>query len=151
MPTKTDEGRTRAPRGEQVQERRKQRDSVIGQRLAVSIPPEDLKVYKYRIINDKPARIFAKTKQDDWDIVHQEGGEIRDESDMGSAVSFVVGTHPDGSAMRAYLCRKRKDWWEADQEEKTREIEKQLAELRRGNDADGAPIGDYTPRTKIRI
>lgn len=152
MNTRTDERRGPGrPRKEQEQRRRKSRDSVVGQRLGVNESSLDFSRYAYRWINDKPARLFAKTKEDDWDVVHQDGSEVKEESDLGSAVSQVVGTNPDGSPMRAYLCRKRRDWYEADQEEKTRELQQQLSELRRGNDRSGASQSDYVPHEGIRV
>lgn len=151
MNTRTDEGRARAPRRQAETRRRKDRGDVTGQRMAVNTSLLDFGNYAYRWLNDKPARMFAMTKEDDWDIVHQDGGEVKAESDLGSAVSYVVGTHPDGSPLRAYLCRKRKEWYDADQEEKTRELEAQLAELRRGNDRSGQPQSDYVPTSGIRL
>lgn len=148
--TRTEEGRGR-PRKDQEQRRRKSRDGVVGQRLGVVESSLNFKQYAYRWINDAPARMYSKTQEDDWNIVHQNGTEIKDDSDLGSAVSHVVGTHPDGSPMRAYLCRKRKDWYDADQDEKKRELDNQLAELRRGNARDGASQSDYVPAEGIRL
>lgn len=151
MPTRTDEGRTRAPRNEQRRERRKKRTSVTGQRLAAAIPPEDQAKYQFRWINDSPARLFRMTKEEDWDICHQNGGEVTEESDLGSAISIPVGTNPDGSPMRAFLCRKYKDWFDADQDEKMRLLDEQLEQMRRGNDRSGASQGDYVPNVGIKI
>lgn len=139
------------PRKEQEQRRRKDRGGVVGQRLGVNESSLDLGRFAYRWINDKPARLYAKTKEDDWDIVHQDGSEIKEESDLGSAVTQVVGTHPDGSPMLAYLCRKKLSWYEEDQEEKKRQLATQLSELRRGNDRSGASQGDYVPNEGIRV
>lgn len=151
MDEETAPKRGRPARQQEEQRRRKNRGGVTGQRLGVNASMLDFKNYVYRWINDRPARMFAKTKEDDWDIVHQEGGEVKAESDLGSAVSFVVGTNPDGSPMRAYLCRKRRAWYDADQEEKKRELEEQLAEMRRGNDRHGGNQADYVPNAGIRI
>lgn len=148
MNTRTDEGRTRAPR--KTEERRKKRTSVTGQRLAAAISPEDLARFQYRWVNDAPTRIFRMTKEDDWEIVHQGGGEIKEESEMGSAVSYPVGQNPDGSPLLAYLCRKRKDWYEADQTEKMAELDRQLEQMRRGVAADGSSH-DYVPSSGIRL
>ncbi len=148
MNTRTDE---RKPRKETARRRRKDRGGIVGQRLGVAESNLDFNAFSYRWINDAPARMIAKTKEDDWDVVHQNGKEIADASDLGSAVSQVVGTHADGSPMRAYLCRKPKDWYDEDQSAKVKMLDSQLAELRRGNTRDGSSQSDYVPNEGIRI
>lgn len=148
MNTRTDE---RQSRKEATRRRRKDRGGVIGQRLGVTESKLDFNNFSYRWINDAPARMIAKTQEDDWDIVHQDGKEIADANDLGSAVSQVVGTHADGSPMRAYLCRKPKAWYDEDQTEKVKMLDSQLSELRRGNSRDGSAQSDYVPNEGIRI
>ena len=80
-----------------------------------------------------------------------EGGVKEDTTDLGNAVSYIVGTNKDGSPMRAYLCRKPKSYFDEDQAAKHAELEQQLAELRRGNDRDGQTQSDYVPTSGIRI
>lgn len=144
--------RGRPPRQEVEQTRRKKRGGVIGQRLGVAMSQLDLNKYKYRWINDDPRRLFDKTKEDDWDIVHQSGGIVKDDADdMGSAVSVVVGVAPDGSALRAYLCRKPIDYYREDQRMKSEELDKQLADLKRGYGRGGAALGDYVPNEGISM
>ncbi len=152
MNTQTHESRGRKPRAEQQQQRRKKRGGLSGQRMAVNMSMLDLEKYTYRWVNDTPARMFMMTKEDDWDIVHQDGGTVKaDADDMGSAVSIVVGTAPDGSALKAYLCRKPIDFYREDQRIKADDLDKQLAELRRGNARDGSALGDYVPNDGISI
>lgn len=152
MHTRTDEApRHGRPRKEETQRRRKDRLGVIGNKLAVNESLLNFSEFTYRWVNDTPARIFAKTKEDDWDIVHQDGTEVKDGADLGSAVSQVVGSKKDGSPLVAYLCRKPVAWHEADQAEKMRDLDTQLAELRRGNSRDGAKQADYVPAEGIRI
>lgn len=151
MTTRTDdEGRQRAPRKTTERRRRKKRESVTGQRLAATISPADMARFKFRWINDSPTRLFRMTKQDDWEICHQNGGEVKEEADIGSAVSVPVGQNPDGSPMRAYLCRKRADFYQADQEEKMAELDQQLEQMRRGH-APGESQSDYVPHSGISI
>lgn len=159
MNTRTDDGVKRGPgrprkeetRQEQTQRRRKSRGGVIGRRLGVNESMLDFDNFRYRWINDSPARIFSKTKEDDWDIVRQDGAEVKDDSDVGAAVSQVVGTRPDGSPLVAYLCRKPKPWYEEDQKEKQAELDRQLEEMRRGNDRDGSSKSDYVPHGGISV
>lgn len=142
----------RTARQEETRERRRQPGSggVIGRRLAVREGGLDFQNYRYRWINDHEARFMAKTKDDDWDLVMND--KVKDDSsDLGNAVSQIVGSKPDGSALRAYLCRKPKRWWEDDQAEKQAALDEQLNQLRRGNDRAGGSQADYVPAAGIRI
>ncbi len=138
---------------EALPERRKRVDTAtVGKRLAVNTAHLDFDKYAYRFINDAPARLFQMTQQDDWDIVDAQGGAVKsDSTDLGNAVSVVVGTKPDGSPMRAYLCRKLRRFYDDDQKMKQTDLDEQLAQLRRGNDASGQEQGDYVPSGGIRI
>lgn len=131
--------------------RRKVGGGIVGQRLGVSESMLDFNNFAYRWINDAPARLHAKTQSDDWDIVRNDGGVKEDNADLGNAVSYIVGTNKDGSPMRAYLCRKPKTYFDEDQTAKHAELDRQLAELRRGNDRDGQTQSDYVPTSGIRI
>lgn len=144
------------PRKEDAErgERRRKRESqgVSGRRLGVNEGHLDFSTYKYRWINDDPARIQRLTQYDDWNVCTQNGGELKeDATDLGNAVSVVVGTHADGSPKRAYLARKLKSFWEEDQREKQRELDEQLNQLRRGLDREGASQADYVPTSGISI
>ena len=138
---------------EQLPERRKRVDiDMTGKRLAVRNDLLDFDKYKYRWINDSDVRLFRLTKQDDWDVVAQDGETLKsDSTDMGAAVSIAVGTKPDGSAMRAYLCRKLRRFYDDDQKMKQTDLDEQLSQLRAGKDARGADMGDYTPSGGIRV
>lgn len=139
-------------RVEMGERRRKKRTTVHGTRLGVSISDEDLAKYEFRWINDEPARIFQKTKEDDWDIVSQSGGIVKEDSDdLGQAVSKVVGAGANNVPMKAYLCRKPKAYYEADKRSKAEALDEQLKMLRRGRDRDGASISDYIPDGGISI
>ena len=146
--------RGRPPRSEIESGRRKKRGDggVIGKRLGVSASAMDFGKYAYRWINDTPARLMTLTKEDDWDVVHQNGGVVKEDSpDLGSAVSQIVGSNPDGSPLRAYLCRKLKTYYDEDQKAKADALDHQLAELRRGNARDGTPLSDYVPHSGIKV
>lgn len=147
---------TRARRGrdeaEVTERRRRQEADTVGKRLGVNTAMLDHAKFAYRWVNDAPARLFKLTQQDDWDIVKANGETVKqDNSDLGDAVSIVVGTKPDGSAMRAYLCRKPRRFHEDDKQKKQTELDEQLAQLRRGNTAAGEAQGDYVPSGGIRI
>lgn len=138
---------------EQLPERRKRVDiDMTGKRLAVRNELLDFDKYKYRWINDADVRLYQLTKQDDWDVMAQDGAALKsDNTDLGAAISIPVGTKPDGSPMRAYLCRKLRRFWEDDQKMKQTDLDEQLSRLRVGKDAQGADMGDYTPSGGIRV
>lgn len=130
--------------------RRKTGPNIYGKRLPVDLSQCDFDNFKYRWINDDEVRLYAMTKQDDWNICAKDGTEI-DGSDLGNAKSQIVGVKADGSAKRAFLCRKPKTFYEEDQIEKQTELDKQLEQLRRGNARDGSSQGDYVPSGGISI
>lgn len=140
----------REPAQEQGDRRRKSAAGVMGQRLAVNQSALNFEKYAYRWINDSPARMHSKTKEDDWDVVMNVGVK-EDSADLGNAVRQVVGTNKDGSPLYAYLCRKPRSYFDQDQKDKHAELDRQLAELRRGNDASGAAQSDYVPASGIRL
>ena len=123
---------------------------LTGRRLAVSKEKLDFSKLAYRWVNEAPARIHAMTKEDDWDVVMNDG--VKDENtDLGNAVSQIVGTAPDGSALRAYLCRKPRTFFDEDQADKSAELDRQLTALRRGKSRDGQDGGDYVPNSGIKV
>jgi len=143
---------TRESKDHQTKERRKQRGGgeLTGQRLGVPKSMLDLSRFRYRWINDDPARIFTKTKEDDWDIVCNDGS-VADSADLGKAVSKVTGLMADGKPLVSYLCRKPKTYFDEDQAVKSAELDRQMMELRRGNDRSGGSQADYIPASGISI
>ena len=127
-------------------------EGVIGKRLPVHASKLDFGKYAYRWINDDDVRLFQKTKQDDWDFV-SDGGEVANgaNTDLGDRVSVIVGTKPDGSPRKAYLCRKLRKFYDDDEKKKATDLDEQLAQLRRGNSAKGDLQGDYVPQGGIKI
>ena len=130
-------GRPRKEDERRKQARQERGTGIIG-RLGVRESALDLGRFKYRWVNDDGVRMHRFTEQDDWAPVTQEGGEVKDSSNIGAAISAVAGTKENGQPMRAYLLRKRKDWWEADQRQKIEEIDEMFNQMRRGNDPDGS-------------
>ena len=138
---------------EQLPERRKRTDiDMTGKRLAVRTELLDFEKFRYRYINDSDTRLYQLTRQDDWEVMTQDGGALKpDATDMGAAVSIPVGTRPDGSPMRAYLCRKLRKFYDDDQKMKQTDLDEQLKRLRAGKSSDGDSQGDYVPSGGIRI
>lgn len=146
-----DKPRRGRPPKHEVSDRRRRSGGVVGKRLGVSDHNLDFENFVYRFMNDSPARLFTKTKQDDWDIVSNDGEVIEDTADLGNSVSRVVGVKPDGSPLLAYLCRKLKKYYEEDAARSREELDRQLTELRHGNDAAGKSQSDYTRPGMIKV
>lgn len=112
--------------------RRKRNSTEDGARMNLSVEEAmlDRDQYEYRWVSDRGSRLHALTERDDWDIVRQESGEVKDDgSDMGAAVSIVSGAKKNGEPERQYLCRKPKRWAEEDRAEKEArraEVEEQM-------------------------
>lgn len=142
-----------APDAPESPRRRRRPDAtaeVVGRRLGVNKAILDLAEYAYRWINDDDARIFAMTREDDWDFV-TEKGVVADPEDLGARLAKVVGTKPDGSPLKAFLCRKPRVLEEMDRRKKTDAQAQIMKELRRGNDKAGAAQSDYVPNGGITI
>ena len=118
----------RPPRQEEVKaERRRRAGSGIERHLRLSIPEEYKDPnYVYRWINDNLDRVKLKTTQDDWDIVHEHelpNATVKQGEGEGTPIKRIVGRGPDGLPMPAYLCRKRKDYYQADKAKEQKAIE----------------------------
>lgn len=134
----------------ETERRRRKASETTGGRLGVNPDLLDHSKYRYRFINDEPGRLVGKTKHDDWDLIPNEG-EKEDSTDLGSMVSVIVGANPDGSPKRAYLARKLKTFYDQDKAEEQEALDRQLAELRRGNDRSGGSQSDYVPNSGISV
>lgn len=142
---------TRSRKEEDRSERRRRNFTVQGVgRLGVDPALLDFNIYAYRWLNDEPGRLVAKTKYDDWDLVTN-AGEKEDSTDMGTKVSIVVGTMPDGSPKRAYLCRKLKTYFDEDKAAAQAALDEQLNQLRRGATREGELQSDYVPAGGISL
>lgn len=108
----------RTPRAtEERQERRRRFDGNLDRTysLALSIPADVLESnpeHDFRWINDDRNRIHAKTQLDDWDVVS--GVDAR-----------TVGTDREGKPLKAYLCKKRKDFSAEDEVRKMADLKEQ--------------------------
>ena len=99
--------------------------------------------YHRHWINDTPGRL-AKAQQGDYTFVTDPDDEMN-KSDPGAKTSVIVGVHPDGSPMRAYLMEIPLEYYEEDQKAEQAQIDKFDAELRRGTvrGADAQDSGAY--------
>lgn len=127
------------PEGVETQERTAKRTPLGVARRKLSLGAQ-FPGYKCRWINDSGDRVLQAqqggyehiTKED----LEKQGIAVGDEStvgtDLGTLVSKVVGTKEDGSPLRAYLMKIRKDWHEEDQLEKQKDIDEVDRALREG-------------------
>ena len=124
-------GPGRPPRKETTKtERRRRVDSVQQMRMVVPIEWKEFwNDYELRWINDNKGRLHQMTKNDDWDICyHHELPDAKPVGDGGEGqpiISQAVSVGGDGRAFNAYLCRKRKEYFEADKKAKQDALKKQ--------------------------
>lgn len=130
--------------------RRKKKNFGIGnQKMAVPEMPG----YALRWVNDAAGRIH-QMQSNDWEFVDQKeygdaaGAEILN-TDLGTRISLVVGTQEDGSPLRAYLMKIRKEWYEEDQKEKQKPLDDIDREIGSGRFMSGSH--NYTPQHGVKI
>lgn len=127
-------------------QRRRRATGAVNQTLGkLGVNPDllDHSQFAYRWFNDtQNGRLTMKTTHDDWDIV-KDPSVKEDNTDLGSAVSIVVGANKDGSPLRAYLCRKPKTYFDEDKAEAQKRLDEQLEQLSRGRDRTGGSQSDY--------
>ncbi len=130
--------RARVPRIEaKAASRRRRKAGTLNRMVQMTLdifdPDQlDLETYVYRWINDEKGRIRQATKQDDYDFVSpEELGESFDvdETDHESSerVRMIVGDNRGGKPIYAYLCRKRRAFWESDNQELVQSREDMMA------------------------
>jgi hypothetical protein len=132
---------SRGSRADEVRtERRRKPGSVVAQGLKLHVPDaakDDN--YVYRWVNDTGQRVQQMT-DNDWDPAPYEGK---------STEARVVGTD-GGKPTNGILMRKRKDWHEADQKDKRKNLAEVDKAIQRGTvhatagEADLSGV-DYTP------
>jgi len=104
-------------------------------KLGVNEAALDRENFEYRWINDAKNRVHDLTQDDDWDLVSDPKKAVKEDgSDLGSAVSRIVGEGAGSEPMRAYLVKKPKKFHIADQAEKQASIDKTMAAIEAGGD-----------------
>lgn len=122
-----------------------QRRRSPNRRVPLGVPRTKLQVpklpgYQLRWINDRGNRIHL-AKNAGWDFTTpEEVGPVGDapesnNSDVGSRISWPVGTKDDGSPMRAYLMKIKEEFYREDQAAKQKEVDKIDAAMKGGNTA----------------
>ncbi len=117
--------RGRPPRVQQVAEGRRRRKAGTLDRMAQfkldCIDPEalDLKNYVYYWGNDENGNLRNMTQNDDYDFVTEDELGTNFDPDMADSeskgrVRMLVGNQKSGAPLYAYLTKKRRSFWEAD-------------------------------------
>ncbi len=152
-------------RAEQTQDQRRRRsDSYRGYDLRLDVP-EHLKDpnYTYRWINDERGRLQTKTTQDDWDFVaknelmiasHDDGGfDAKNKSETDGRIRREVTSATSPRPIFAYLCKKKKEYVEADFREEMNMNKRRMSSVLHNQDAGGdgsltasAPKHVYIPK-----
>jgi len=128
----------RGDRAEEVsQSRRRRRDSMHfdGADFKLAVPEEEKDPrYVYRWINDDKYRLHSMTKRDDWDVcLVSEFSSDFTNTDAGTQVSRIVGKDSNGGVMRAFLCKKLKEYDEADRAKELSRVDQLYHQMRSGN------------------
>lgn len=134
---------TRAASVNRERRRRSDTGPMAGLKLHV---PDELKEegFEYRWLNADEARVHAKTRQDDWDVVSAKG---IDGSGEGTPVSRIVGKDASGLPRRAILVKKPTDWYRQDKAKELALIAAREKDIKRGVVAEGGLKGQtaYIP------
>ena len=148
--------RGRPPRARVNAESRRRRNSGSLNRMTqmrLDIFPQEIldPAYVYRWVDTRPGRIHMATKMDDYDFVGAEElgdhfNAMETDSESEGRVRMLVEEHA-GRPVYSYLCKKRRDYWESDQDEIVRKREDMMAgRVYRGEsgadfEGDGVPSG----------
>lgn len=115
------------PRSKQVAQQRKQRLKWGDPKLRMSVDGNTVERLKRegkvpRWVNDDGKGRIERLKQRGYDFVPDESVKVGDDengnTDLGSRVSRIVGTHKNGEPMRAYLMVQTEEFYQEDQNEK---------------------------------
>lgn len=140
---------TKRGQAQKAERRRRNSDGLQGKRrrLAVDESKLDKENYEYRWVNDDEMRLHQLTVQDDWDVVHDRDGTVKnDGAGTGSEVAVQAGGA--SGPQRQVLLRKRRDHYNDDYAATQRRIDDQEAALKQGSVPGGDQSNTYTPGGK---
>lgn len=114
---------------EMIRANRRRRTDNLGAPTKLGVTGKlDGENFDYRWIKDDGIRLHQKTVQDDWEIVTQDDGGVKEDAApaLGTGVAVRSGVNKDGAALNLYLCRKPKVL--ADDDRKAKEEQRQRLE-----------------------
>lgn len=127
-----------------------------GMKMSIRDYGGQLEGYVPRWINDKGGRIhqalgggYEPVFKDDRVVAGESGGDRN--SDMGSWVSQIVGTKEDGSPLRAYLMKIKREWYDDDQKAKQQQVDAVDEAIRGGRINEKAGDGRYLDKSRTNI
>lgn len=136
-------------RADQVRQERRKKPGLTahsGIKLTIDETAVDRNTYQYRYVNDQGMRVKQLEAQD-WDIAPE--AAKTDGNSLGTVNSTIGGMDETGKPYNMVLMRKRKDWFEEDQREKLKPVDKVEEAIRRGNTSEQNTElkgpGVYTP------
>lgn len=148
-------GQQDSRRGRGRTDTRKERIPLGVARAHLTVSDKDPN-YSYRWIKGSPERLAA-AESGGYEYVSQgQAGKVGEgaedgNTDVGSRVSRLVGTHADGKPRTDYLMRIPKDIYDADQAEKQRKVDEVDAAIKRGDAHKRGDDNRYVPKDGIRI
>lgn len=80
--------------------------------------------FEYRVMKGDEARLYEKTKNDDWESVK--------DPETKEVIRVLVGKNEDGSPRYDVLCRKKSEWFEEDKKAAQSLLDDTEKELLRG-------------------
>lgn len=103
-------------------------------KLSVDDSKLDHKNFVYRFANEEEggARVRYLTEQKDYEIVSN-ADLAEPTEDLGNAVTRTIGSLKDGSAHRAVLLRKPREWYEADKSQDRKRDKTAMDAVRSGS------------------
>lgn len=125
--------------------RRRRHDMGVNSHLRLSIP-EHMKndpKYRYHWIADRPGRLENKTVHDDWDFV--EDSELAADgrqTGAGTRIERHAGVDQFGKPLRFFLCKKLKEYDEADKRREKQRLDEMMTQIKRGK----TPLNAGEPR-----
>lgn len=127
-PVEVREKPTRAEATRRERRRRENNDHLAEMKLGVSFKFDP--AFEYRWINEgvDGQRLYSKTVEDDWEKVNAVGEPT---DGVGSGVRRAVGQSTSGP-LYAHLCRKPKDWHEADRAKAQQHDDRMMSYIKEG-------------------
>lgn len=136
-----------------AERRRRNTDALGGKRRRLGLTGEKDPEFEYRWINDEGTRVHDLTVLDDWEVVSDRDGKMKEGvTGTGAEVSIPVGMGEHGRPVRAILVRKPKAWYEDDKRAAQRRIDEKEVAMRGGDAGAGmSQTESYVPRGGIVI
>lgn len=143
------------------EESRERKTASRAERVPLGVPRSKMSVpnrpgFVRRWVNDNGSRLHA-AQQAGYEFVDDPSLKVGDQtqtmnSDLGGAISQVVGKREDGSSMRAYLMEIPDEFYQEDQQAKQAQVDQIDQAIKTGNIEGTVGVdGRYVPNEGIKI